>query len=70
MASAVLRIEGADGALHLDLVRDDIAAHAAVDAADRDDGRAPRDIQVAAGNALDRGGNFRGHVDRIHPEPG
>ena len=62
-------IEGAYGAQHFHFVRNNVAADAPVDTADRDHGRTFGDIEMAAGNALDGGGNLRCNINGINAKP-
>src|SRR5690606_9455740 len=63
-------IERADRALEAYVVRNDVAAKAAADAADGDHRGSVGDVELPRGNALQGGDDLPGHVDRVDAAPG
>src|SRR5882672_1704302 len=66
---AHLFIESADRAAHLDRIRDDVLAHAALDHADRDDGRFLGDVDLTADDGLQPEHHLCGGDDGIDTKP-
>ena len=69
-AFALAHVERSHGAQHGDVVGNDVAANAALDAANGDYRGALGDIDMAARDTLQRRQDLSGDVDRVHAQPG
>src|SRR6185295_6328722 len=61
--------ERSNGSFEINVLRDDVAAHATVKYPDRDNGRRLRDIQLSTGDSLESKYDLGCHDDRIDSSP-